>query len=316
LITKYLYKNKENEMKKIINLLLVVVAMTTFASPIFANGMKEESKSLKVGLMPAVDIAPILLAEKNGYFDELGLEVELEIYTNAQNRQTALQTNAIDGAMTDIVALITNNAEGFGLKGVLSTDGMFPLLVNPKHVDDKDIKVGTMEISVSNYLVEQYLGSEYNFQKVYINAIPTRMEAIGTGDIERGLIPEPLASIGEMNGLVKVVYDGIPKESLDIMAFTDKAISEKANSIQLFTQAYSKAVAEIQYNPELAKDVLMETITTLPPQIRDSITLPDYKDASLPSDEFINELIEWTSNLVGKTYEITPDEILDRRFVK
>jgi NitT/TauT family transport system substrate-binding protein len=300
-------------MKK--RLLLVTLVMLSITS-LFAAGVKEETKTLKIGLMPAVDIAPILLAEKNGYFEELGLDVDLQIYTDAQNRQTALQTNAIDGAMTDIVALITNNAEGFGLKGVVSTDGMFPLLVNPKHVDDKDISVGMMEISVSNYLVEQYLGDEYNYKKVYINSIPTRLEAIGTGVTERGLIPEPVASIGEMNGLVKVVYDGIPSESLDIMAFTDKAIVEKYNSIELFVEAYGKAVADIQKDSSLARDVLMENISTLPPQVKDTMTLPTYKDSTLPSDKFINELIEWTGNLLGKTYEITPDDILDRRFVK
>lgn len=277
---------------------------------------KEQTQSLKIGLMPAVDIAPILLAEKNGYFEELGLDVDLQIYTNAQNRQTALQTNEIDGAMTDIVALITNNAEGFKLKGVLSTDGMFPLLVNPKHIDDKDIKVGMMEISVSNYLVEKYLNNEYNYKKVYINAIPTRLEAIATADIQRGLIPEPIASIGEMNGLIKVIYEGIPSESLDIMAFTDKAISEKSKSIKLFIEAYEKAVSELQKDSSLARDVLMESLNTLPPQIKDSITLPTYNNPTLPTDKFIVELVLWTSNLVGKEYQITPDDILDRRFIK
>jgi NitT/TauT family transport system substrate-binding protein len=294
----------------------IIITISLVVALLSVSCSKEEVKALNVGLMPAVDIAPVLLAEKNGYFEELGLEVNLQIFTNAQNRQTALQTNEIDGAMTDIVALITNNAEGFGLKGVVATDGMFPLLVNPKHVDDKDISVGMMEISVSNYLVEQYLGDEYTYDKVYINEIPTRLEAIATGDTERGLIPEPVASIGEMNGLIKVVYDGIPSESLDIMAFTDKAISEKEKSIELFTQAYDKAVSDIQKDPSLARDVLMETITTLPPQVRDSITLPEYKDATLPSDAFINELIDWTNNLVGENYDITPDDILDRRFVK
>ncbi|MDC7238282.1 MAG: ABC transporter substrate-binding protein [Sphaerochaetaceae bacterium] len=294
----------------------VIITISLVVSLFSVSCSKEEVKALNIGLMPAVDIAPIMLAEKNGYFEEIGLEVNLQIFTNAQNRQTALQTNEIDGAMTDIVALITNNAEGFGLKGVVSTDGMFPLLVNPKHVDDKDISVGMMEISVSNYLVEQYLGDEYTYDKVYINEIPTRLEAIATGDTERGLIPEPVASIGEMNGLIKVVYDGIPSESLDIMAFTDKAISEKEKSIELFTQAYEKAVSDIQKDPSLARDVLMETITTLPPQVRESITLPEYKDATLPSDAFINELIEWTNKIVDENYDITPDDILDRRFVK
>jgi NitT/TauT family transport system substrate-binding protein len=294
----------------------IIITISLVVALLSVSCSKEEVKALNVGLMPAVDIAPVLLAEKNGYFEELGLEVNLQIFTNAQNRQTALQTNEIDGAMTDIVALITNNAEGFGLKGVVATDGIFPLLVNPKHVDDKDISVGMMEISVSNYLVEQYLGDEYTYDKVYINEIPTRLEAIATGDTERGLIPEPVASIGEMNGLIKVVYDGIPSESLDIMAFTDKAISEKEKSIELFTQAYDKAVSDIQKDPSLARDVLMETITTLPPQVRESITLPEYKDATLPSDAFINELIDWTNNLVGENYDITPDDILDRRFVQ
>jgi NitT/TauT family transport system substrate-binding protein len=298
-------------MKNKITLIILLVA-----SLLSVSCAKEEVKSLKIGLMPAVDIAPIMLAQKNGYFEEEGLDVDLEIYTSAQNRQTALQTNEIDGAMTDIVALITNNAEGFGLKGVVSTDGMFPLLVNPEHKDDKDIKVGMMEISVSNYLVEQYLKDDYNYKKIYITAIPTRLEAISTGEIDRGLIPEPVASIGEMNGLIKEVYDGIPKESLDILAFTDKAISEKAKSIELFIKAYGKAVEDINKDPSLARDVLMENIKTLPPQVKDSITLPEYKAPTLPSDEFINELVEWTSNLVGKTYDIKADDILDRGFIK
>lgn len=295
--------------KLIISILLIVSLLSISCS-------KEETKALNIGLMPAVDIAPIMLAEKNGYFEDEGLEVNLQIFSNAQNRQTALQTNEIDGAMTDLVALITNNAEGFGLKGIFATDGMFPLLVNPNYIDDKDIKVGTMEISVSNYLVEQYLKDEYNFEKIFINSIPTRLEAISTGETERGLIPEPVASVGEMNGLIKIVYDGIPSESLDILAFTDKAISEKSKSIELFTKAYARAVEDIQKDPSLARDVLMENISTLPPQVRDSITLPEYNEPTLPSEEFVSELIDWTENLVGKTYDITADDILDGRFVK
>lgn len=295
---------------KILSIIILIISIVSISCS------KEETPSLKIGLMPAVDIAPILLAEKNGYFKELGLDIELQIYTNAQNRQTALQTNEIDGAMTDIVALITNNAEGFILKGVLSTDGMFPLVVNPKYKDDKNIKVGMMEISVSNYLVEKYLKDDYDYKKVFINAIPTRLEAISTGAIQRGLIPEPIASIGEMNGLSKIVYEGIPSESLDIIAFSEKAISNKTKSIKLFVEAYSKAIIDIQNDPSLAREVLMQNLKTLPPQIKESITLPTYNNPILPSDEFIEEIINWTSDLVGKKYEITADDILDKRFIK
>lgn len=297
-------------MKKYIYLIIISVLIQ-----LIVGCAKVEGQSLKIGVMPAVDTAPIFLAEKNGYFEELGLEVEIQIFTNAQNRQTALQTNEIDGAMTDLVALITNNAAGFELVGTLSTDGMFPLLVHPEYVDDIDIKVGMMEVSVSNYLVEKYLGGVYNFEKIYINAIPTRMEAVGAGKIQRGLIPEPLASIGEMNGLIKVVYEGLPAESLDLMAFTRKAVDAKSNSIELFHQAYAKAVIEIQDDPSIARDILMESITNLPPAIKETMTLPIYTEPSLPSDEFVNDLIEWTSKILDKTLDVTVDDILDRKFV-
>src|SRR5512133_3255201 len=54
--------------------------------------------ALKVGVMPAVDAAPILIAAQKGFFSELGLSVEVQIYTNAMNRQSALQSGGLDGA--------------------------------------------------------------------------------------------------------------------------------------------------------------------------------------------------------------------------
>ena len=107
-------------MKRIILLVIItVIALLTVGCE------KEEVQALRIGVMPAVDTAPIFLAEKNGYFEELGLEVEIQVFNNAQNRQTALQTNEIDGAMTDLVALITNNAAGFDLRAVLALVATF-----------------------------------------------------------------------------------------------------------------------------------------------------------------------------------------------
>ena len=103
---------------------------------------QSDSRSLKVGLMPAVDSAPILLAAEKGYFKDLGLYVQLEIFTNAQNRQSALQTHAIDGAMTDLIAVAVNVDGGFDIKATTMTNGVFPVLMKKGSAEKKISKSG------------------------------------------------------------------------------------------------------------------------------------------------------------------------------
>ncbi len=163
--------------------------------------------SLKVGLMPAVDAAPMLLADKKGYFKELGLDVELEMFNNGQDRQSALQTDAIDGAMTDLIAVAANVDSGFDLKATTMTNGVFPVLMKEGSEEKEKVKIGMMEVSVTNFLIDQWLGGKYEIEKVYINEIPTRLAAIVNGELDMGSFPEPFASMGALQGLKKKSYE-------------------------------------------------------------------------------------------------------------
>lgn len=301
--------------KVIVGILLVVVSLVTVGctSKVESN---EENLSLNIGLMPAVDTAPILLAQKKGYFDELGLKVDVEIYTNAENRQSALQANAIDGAMTDIIALATNVNGGFDIKATTMTDGMFPILVGKGASEKKDIKVGMMEVSVSNFLVDEWLSADYNIEKVYINEIPARLAAIESGEIDMGLFPEPVASNGELKGLEKKVYEIKDGINPDVMVFTGKALNEKEKAIKLFHEGYNKAVEDINNNNTEALEILMEKIPNINPEAKDLIVLPEYHKASLPNDEYITKIINWTSEVLKKDLEVKASDLVQRKFTK
>lgn len=246
------YKEEENEEKKlllIMGLILLLIAgcQSNETTPInTAEIDTAQDMNLSIGLMPAVDTAPILLADEMGYFTDLGLDVSIDIYTNAQDRQTALQTNSIDAAMTDLVAVATNVNSGFDMKATTTTDGMFPILATPTSIDKDSISVGMMEVSVSNFLVDEWLSHDYNIEKVYINPIPGRLEAVASGQIDMGLFPEPVATIGESKGLTKLVFEPTDGNFPDVMVFTGKAISEKPEAIQAFHDAYNLAVEDIQ----------------------------------------------------------------------
>lgn len=271
---------------------------------------------LTVGMMSAVDCAPFYYALQQGYYAQEGVDVQLILFTNAEHRQTALQTGQVDGAMTDLVALITHTGGDFALSGTLSTDGVFPLLANGPLDGKKSLTVGTMEISVTNYVLEQYLGSTHELQKVYINEIPARLEAVVSGHLDAGIFPEPFASVGALRNLDKIIYDEIPSESLNIMAFTETAIKEKEESIRKFHQAYNKAVKDLQEHPAIARDVLIAVIPNLSAEIRDDIFVPRYHFGRLPSDAFTSEIIAWTEEITGMQYDVTPSDLFDRRFIQ
>ena len=183
--------------------LLLISSLIVIGS---GSTLAQDNVSLKVGIMPAVDSAPILLAEKRGYFADEGIDIEIDVYTNAVNRQSALQTGELDGAMTDYIALVNNINNGFPVKLTLGTDGVFPFLVRKGFEETEEIDIGMMEVSVSNFLSEQFLSDKYKMNKVFIAAIPARLEMIKSGKLDMAIIPEPMVSMVELDGVEKKVY--------------------------------------------------------------------------------------------------------------
>lgn len=270
--------------------------------------------ALKIGVMPAVDSAPILLADKKGYFTDLGIDVDVQVYTNASNRQSALQSGGLDGAMTDVIALVNNVGNGFDIKVTTSTDGVFPFLVRKDFTEKEDIKAGMMEVSVTNYLSDRSLGSKYNVEKVYINEIPARLEMIGKGALDMAVVPEPMASQGELNGLNKLVIENSDEFSPDVMVFTGNAINNKEMSIRLFHDAYNKAVEEINQNDDEARDILIKALK-LKPEIKENIIMPEYKMARIPSEEYFRSIIEWNEKVLGQKVSLKYEDLVEGKFV-
>lgn len=302
-------------MKKLIVLLTISLFLITSCST-KTKVKNEEMMNLNIGVMPAVDTAPIFLAKEKGYFEELNLDLTVEIYTNAQNRQSALQTNSIDGAMTDLIAVATNVNNGFGIQATMLTDGMFVLLSQKEKVDEKDLSIGMMEISVSNFLVDHWLKDDYTIEKVYINAIPARLEAVLTKQLDMGLFPEPIASVGELKGLEKLSYDPVDGFSPDVMVFTDQAIEEKSNAIEAFHAGYNKAVKDINADESLARQTIIDNIPNVSEELKDVITLPTYHLAQLPDDAYLTKIIQWTNTVLEEPLTITGDDLVNRNFIK
>ncbi len=297
---------KEN--KIFLSLLMLMFSLIILTSTVGATDM-----TLEIGIMPAVDSAPILLAQEKGYFAEENLNIKIDVYTNAVNRQTALQTNELDGAMTDLIAFVNNVNNGFPVKITTSTDGSFPILVSNDFEEKEEVNIGMMEVSVTNFLSEQFLEEEYKLNKTFIPAIPARLEMLKSGQLEMAVIPEPLASTAELQGLEKRVYKNKYDFTPEAMIFTEKTLAEKEEAVAAFHRAYNRAVKEIQQDDSQAREILINKLD-LPMEIKDLISMPEYNLTRVPTEEYLNHVIEWIEKTDGSEIEIDYNQVIEGKY--
>ncbi len=290
-------------------ILLVVVLVLGGCGP-----KPSPSQVLKVGVMPAVDSLPIFVADQMGIFEDLGLDIEVEVYTNAMDRQSALQAGGLDGAMTDVIGLVNNVHNGFDIKVTTSTDGVFPILYNSKNTSKETLVAGVMEVSVTNYLSDEFL-KDVTFTKEYITDLPARLEMISKGSLDLAVIPEPMASMGALNGLDKYVMELNDAYSPEVMVFNQKAIDSKNKELKLFHQGYNLALETIENDPSAARQLLVDTLA-LNPAILDDFVLPTYNKVRVPSQEYIQKIIDWNNQVLGTDIELDYSKLVDGQFVK
>lgn len=312
-------------MKNSIKVVVLIIAMSIFmfsGCTVGNNTEVTESKTeevsadmnLKIGVMPAVDAAPIFVAQEKGYFEQLGLDLEVELFTSGQDRQSALQTGQVDGAISDIIALLMNVQGGFDIKGTMITDGMFPILIREGFEDKEQISMALMEVSVTNYLADEWLSENHDIEKIFINEIPARLEMIKTGNVDMGVFPEPVATMGSLNGLEKRIYENKDGYCPDIFVFTEKAINEKEEAIKAFHEGYNMAVKDINEDDSLARELLIKKLSLIE-DIKDMMDLPEYKIAQLPNDEYVSQIINWIEKELGKEISIEASDIFERKFI-
>lgn len=299
---------------KFLSLTLMLICSLFFVFG-FSSTQAQENLSLKIGIMPAVDSAPILLAQEKGYYKELNLEMEIDIYTNAVNRQSALQTGKLDGAMTDLIAFVNNVNNDFPIKITTSTDGSFPFLVKKDFEEKEEIDIGMMEISVTNFLSEQFLKDEYKLNKIYISAIPARLEMVKSGQLDMSIIPEPMASMGELSGLEKRVYENEYDFTPEAMIFTETALKQKSEAIERFHQAYNRAVQDIKNDDNEAREVLIKRLK-LKPEIKDLIVMPKYHYTRVPTQSYLNYVINWIEDKQNEKIDIPYNQMVEEKFTQ
>jgi NitT/TauT family transport system substrate-binding protein len=282
-------------------------------------------QKITLGVLPDVDSIPFVIAQEKGFFGEEGLTVKLEAFKSAVDRDSALQTGNLDGAVSDALAEAFAKEGGFATVITSLTSGSYKLVIS-KDVsaasihDLKGKDVGISKNTIIEYVTDQMLAeaglASSDINKIIIPQMPARLEMLKSGKIAAATLPEPLATIAVQSGAKVLNSSDRLGINPGILLFTAAAIKDKPKEIAAMYKAYNKAVDYLSREPvEQYIDILVEK-GGFPPTVKGNLVLPVYKKASAPDPKDIEAVMKWlqSKQLIKQAYSY--QDVVDTSFVR
>jgi NitT/TauT family transport system substrate-binding protein len=296
-------------------------------TPVPASG---EVQTLKMALLPILDVLPFHVADQNGYYDQVGVKVELVPVKSAQERDTLMQTGQIDGMLTDLISPILFDQDEAQIKTVRTARKVYPgsplfsILARPgsdvkSPLDLAGVEIGVAHNTVIHYITDRMLehaglsGDQIRVQEV--SAIPVRFELLINGELLAATLPDPLASGAMAAGAVLVIDDtSVPDLSQSILIFSTTSLESKPEAVRRFLQAYEMAVDELNNHPEKYSGLLVE-VGRVPESIQGTFKMPPFPEASVPTPEQLADVNQWMIDKGIVENQVPYDRMLDDSYL-
>lgn len=290
------------------------------AQPAANVSQAEEKETLKVGLISSISALPLLIAEEQGYFEAAGVDVEIEYFKSAKDRDAALQAGELEGVLCDETAIAIYQNAGLDMKITGKTDGEFVLLAgkgtgieSAAGLEGK--KIAISENTVIEYTLDLLLDeagvSREAVEKISIPSMATRLEMLNSGEVDAALMPNPFSDTALANGATSLdVVDSDNEMYISVTAFNGAVIEEKAEAIKAYYKAYNEAVDYINATDvAVYEGIIIETIG-YPETMRGNIVIPEFHYNTLPTAGNIQATFEWCQEKGLLSEMISPEQVM------
>ncbi|TVQ21132.1 MAG: ABC transporter substrate-binding protein [Spirochaetaceae bacterium] len=264
-----------------------------------------QQQTLVVGIMPAVDSIPLIVAEHLGYFAEEGVTVELELFRDQLYREASLQAGRIDAAVSDLVNTIRSWANGADYRAIASTNGLFGFVTSRSSgiatVADWPaapglVETGLIDDSIVNYTAERMLeavgADPSRIRIVPTMQIPVRLELVISGGLQAAVLPEPLTRVAEAQGAYVIVESDVLESTPGVILATGDALRRKRDALRALLRAYDRAVAEVNADPDRFRDVIAGA-AGFPAPVAPVMRIPVFAAATVPDPATVDDVSRW-----------------------
>lgn len=286
---------------------LLALALVVALSGCAPQAATKEAAQLKIGVLPIVDALPMYVAEQEGYNGEQNLQVELVLFPSALERDSAFAAGQIDGVLNDPVSAALLNRDGERAKIVrLAFKGnpsmaMMVILASPNSriqspKDLKGVPIGISRNSVIEYTTDRLLQSAglapSEIEKTEVTKIPVRAEMLAKDQLGAATLPEPLASLAQLQGARRVIDDSKTGTGQSLITVRQQVVSGSGEAIRRFLVAYEKAVNAINGSPNRYRDLMVDK-GKVPEALKTSFNVPQFAKGQLPSQSDVEDVVRW-----------------------
>ncbi len=251
---------------------------------------------ISVGVIPIVDCAPIYLGDKQGFFKDEGLQLDIQTATGGAAIVPGVVSGSFDFAFSNLISVMVAKDKGLDLKFVAngaSTTGekgkdiggvVVPAgssVQSPKDLAGKRVSVNNLS-NIGDTTIKSVIekdGGDPSSVKFVEVAFPDTPAALANKQVDAAWILEPFLSkaVAEGGKIISSNFADMSPE-LDIAGYFTKAdtIKGKAELTQKFTRAMNKSLEYAQAHPEEVRDIV-GTYTKIDEATRAKMVLPRYR---------------------------------------
>lgn len=261
-----------------------------------AGGDGGDLTPVTVGVIPIVDTAPIWLGKEKGFFEEEGLDLELQTASGGAAIAPGVVSGDYDFGFSNIVSIMVAEDQGLGLQFVtngassagLEDDGFSAVVVpedspiqSPADLAGKTVSVNTLSNigdTTISHVVEEDGGDPSKIDFVEIG-FPDAPAALANGQVDAAWILEPFLSSALEDGARVVSYNFYEMHpQLDIAGYftTDEKLESDPEMVEKFRSAMTRSLKYAEEHPEEVREIV-GTYTEISEELRQEMVLPGYR---------------------------------------
>ena len=273
-----------------------------------ATSNSSAAKPLKIAVLPIIDTLPMYVAQQEGLFAKHGVNVEFVPVASAPERDQLLAAGGADGTINETLAVMLFNKEKPQMQVVryalrpTETNGHFFIIASPKSaissIDGlKGVEIGVSQGTVIEYVTDRLLQAagftKDEIKTIAVPKIPDRMALLASGELQAGVMPDPLAALVVSQG-GKIVADDSkhPEYGFSVISFRKDVIDSQPEAIQGFLAAIEEATALVNADPTKFKNVLSEQ-KIVPAPLMDAYQPPAFPTAGVPTEDEWKDALRW-----------------------
>jgi NitT/TauT family transport system substrate-binding protein len=261
------------------------------SAPVSGAGGKLEKATVKVGVLPIAQVAPVYRAIQQGYFKREGLTVQpVPVLAGVTEALVAGQFDfALSGYM---VPFLARAQQGIQTTVIADSARLGPkqwtLLVkgdssirSAKDLEGK--KVGVVQLTVGKFALYPYLrehGVDPSKVKLVEVGYPNSGQALERGNVDAVFLVEPFTTQVESSLHARVLADlgtvkalrGLPDGG---WIATTKFVDQNPSTTAAFARGLKRGVEDLVRDPSVAQKVLLSYSKT-PPALAQQMVFPNY----------------------------------------